>query len=196
MDGQCSCEPSCLGLSCGDPDGCGGECGPCASDQNCSDCALKMYVVERELVKGTLVGVTLAIDYLPPTGSPLAGIADLRLKVTGPAEVARVGLAQSLTDLGKDLSVDSATGRAWRTDKNNDVQLLLLSPRTAEPITSGRLAVLRFKVGTTESPARIPVAFSLVQREKILAPKAADEVLWTGGFGEPVSVWPEVNGEQ
>jgi len=153
-------------------------------------------VVERELVQGTLVGVTLAIDYLPPAGAPLAGIADLRLKVTGPAEVARVGLAQPLTDLGKDLSVDSATGRAWRRDKNDDVQLLVLSPRTAQPISAGRLAVLRFKVGTTDAPAQIPVSFSLVQREKILAPKGADEVLWSGGFGEPVSVWPEVNGER
>ena len=195
VDGQCSCTPTCVGATCGDPDGCGGVCAPCPSDQNCADCALRAHVVDKEITEGQLTGLTIAIDYNPPAGAPLPGIADLRLKVEGPATVARVGLAQRLVDAGKSLTVDGTTGRSWQVTKDGHVQLLVLSPGAKQPIDPGRLAVIRFRVGETGAPALVPVVFSLVQREQIFAPRKADEALWSGGFGDPISVWPEVPSE-
>jgi hypothetical protein len=192
-DGQCSCEPSCVGQTCGEGDGCGSACGPCPTDVSCDDCVLRLSVVERERIGGVLTGVTIAIDYHPSSGTPLPGIADFRLKIQGPATVARVGLAQRLTDLGKELSVDGTTGRAWRTTAAGDTQLLLLSPSTSAPITAGRVAVVRLTLGTVDNPAQMPVAVSLIEREQIFAPKVADEALWSGGFAKPVSIWPEVS---
>jgi hypothetical protein len=193
--GQCSCQPSCVGASCGEPNGCGGSCEPCPVDQNCTDCLLRIHVVDRQFTDGRLSDVTVAVDYNPPAEAILPGIADLRLRIEGPATVARVGLAQRLVDRGKNLRVDGLTGRAWSTTSDGAVQLLVLSPNAGGTIDAGRLAVVRLTVGTPQVPAQMPVIISIVERTQTFAPKTADQVLWSGGYGTPISVWPEAPNE-
>ncbi|MGM0577188.1 MAG: hypothetical protein ACQEXJ_15795 [Myxococcota bacterium] len=195
-DGLCECAPDCLGKACGDDDGCGGTCGPCPRDASCEDCPLRVLVVDREVEDGRLVGVTIAVDFQPEDGVARPGIADVRLRVGGPAHLERVGMGAALVDAGKELHVDAATGRAWRTLPDGVVQTMVLGTKSAKRIEGGRWLLHRFRVGTEERPARVPVTFSLVEREAIFAPTDADQALWGEPLGEPVSVWPEVSGAQ
>ena len=53
----------------------------------------------------------------------------------------------------------------------------------------------KLQVGSEEDPALVPIVISLIEREQIFAPRAADEVLWTSSIGDPISIWPEVGHE-
>ena len=193
--GHCVCEPTCIGKACGDDDGCGGVCGPCAADENCTDCVLHALVVDKDLSSDGVGYVTIAVDFHPPADATLPGIADLRLEVQGPATLERIGTGEAVEAAGKALHLDPLTGKAYRARKDGSLQALLLSPKSKETLGEGRWLLYRFRVGEEGRPAKVPVAFSLVEREKILAPADADQMLWSGGFGEPISVWPEVSGD-
>lgn len=194
-DGFCQCQATCLQKTCGATDGCGGLCEPCPSDESCSDCILRVHVLSRTYDEGRLDTVTIAVDYNPPEGAELPGIADLRFDLTGPAKVLRAGIAKRLLDRGKTLHRDALTGEAWTQLGEERLQLLLLSKSGKETLDAGRLAVLRLQIGSAEEPALVPVVLSLVEREQIFAPQAADEALWGGSLGSPISIWPEVGHE-
>lgn len=193
VDGACACAASCVGKACGDDDGCGQACTPCASDENCSDCALRLHVVDREVVGGVLRSVTVALDYHPTAGAALPGIADIRMRLTGPATLERVGTGQALIDAGKAPHADPVTGKPFRMLADDSVQILVLATGNVDPIGAGRWLVMQLRLGSDGQPATRPVALELVVRESILAPPAADQLLWSGGFGAPVVIWPGAN---
>ncbi len=194
-EGACVCQPSCLSKNCGAPDGCGGTCDPCPSDENCPDCILRAHVLERTYDDGRLDRVTIAVDFHPPEGAELPGIADLRFNLTGPARVVRTGIAKRLHERGKTLHRDGLTGEAWTMLGEDRLQLLLLSKSGKEKLDAGRLALFELQVGSEEDQALVPIVISLIEREQIFAPRAADEVLWTSSIGDPISIWPEVGHE-
>jgi len=189
------CQPTCVAKTCGAPDGCGSTCEPCPSEQNCVDCILKVHVVDRTYDGARLDTVTVAVDYNPPEGAALPGIADLRFDLTGPAKVVRAGISKRLLDRGKTLHRDALTGEAWSMLGDERLQLLLLSASGKEPVDAGRLAVFKLKIGSAEEPALTPVVIALMEREQIFAPSDADEALWTTSIGAPLSIWPEVGDE-
>ncbi len=194
-EGACVCQPTCLEKTCGAPDGCGGTCDPCPADENCPDCILRAHVIKRTYDGGRLDRVTIAVDYNPAEGAELPGIADLRFDLSGPAKVVRTGIAKRLHERGKTLHRDGLTGEAWTMLGEEKLQLLLLSQTGKEKLDAGRLALVELQVGSEEEPALVPVVISLIEREQIFAPKAADEALWTSSIGDPISVWPEVGHE-
>jgi len=190
VDGACVCAASCVGKACGDDDGCGQPCTPCATDENCGACVLRLHVVDQEVVDGAVRGVTLALDYQPPTDATLPGVADIRLKITGAATLDRVGTGQALIDAGKSPHADPDTGKPYRALNDGTYQVLVLSTGNVDPIGAGRWLLLHVRLGQGGQLATRPVAVELVVRESILAPPAADQLLWGGDFGDPVVIWP------
>jgi hypothetical protein len=189
-EGACVCTPSCAVETCEQANGCGGQCGPCPSEVGCADCALRLSVVEVERQAGANRFVTVALDYAPPDGAPRPGIADLRLKVQGDAELLEVALGAQLLAAHKTLFADPETGRAFRALPDDVVQLLVLSTENTTLIDAGRWLFLRFRVGPAFGDATGPAIISLVPRAEILAPPPADQVLWGADLGVPVVVWP------
>ncbi|MFH0899424.1 MAG: hypothetical protein V2A73_02220 [Pseudomonadota bacterium] len=192
--GHCRCVPDCAGKSCGAPDGCGGTCnGMCPRNENCSDCPLRLSVVEKVIVEGRIQSLTLALDYQPGTGAPLPVMADVRVKVEGPATLQQVGLGEPVTAAGKELLVHPGTGKPYRVDANGTHQIVILSTRNTTTISPGRWLFLRFSIDQTVADK--PATFALLKREQILAPPPADALLWGSDFAAPVVVWPEVGSE-
>lgn len=203
LEGQCVCQPQCSLTACEQPDGCEGECGPCNSAENCTDCPLQLTVVEQVVNEGLVTELTLAVDYLPAPGKVFPTMADLRIHVSGPAELKSVGLAPAVTEAEKELFTDPDTGKPFRILEDGVHQILVFSTANTNPIMTGRWFLLRFKIGPKSSSeanswTNAPALFSLVEREEILAPPSADAVLWGGGYSTPVVVWAQavVGGEQ
>lgn len=198
LDGKCVCQPACSLATCAQADLCGGECGPCTSLENCTDCALKLQVVEVVDSEGWNTEMTLALDYNPPADKPLPTMIDLWFKVDGPAELKTVGLGPALVAADKSLLADPNTGKPFLVMKDNTHQVVVFSTANTSPIGAGRLLLLRFKLGPKSSGesatwASRPVTVSLVEREELFAPPPADAVLWGGGYGAPVVVWAQAS---
>lgn len=172
------CTPSCSDAACGRADSCGGLCPPCPGDVNCTDCALKLTVVERDL-EGDEDVVTLALD-LVTDSSARPTLADLRFELIG-ASLDGVALGRTLIDADKELLVDHATGKPYRALPDGRVQVIVYSGNNNNPFDTGRMLFLRLAV---TDPAAASIA--LVPRTETFAPHAADEVLWGGGFEQPI----------
>jgi hypothetical protein len=192
--GRCVCPPDCAGKVCGDADGCGGVCAPCPREVACAECALVLRVVEREEVEGRLRAVTLAVDYQPGAQGAAPTIADLRLKVEGPAVLERVGLGEAMLEAQKELVQSPSTGRPYQALPEGVFQFLALSSRNTNEIPGGRWLFVRFLLGDTAQEG--PAVFSLVKREQVLAPPGADSQLWAEAYDVPVVIWPEVRNER
>ena len=191
VDGSCVCQPACAGKSCVDPDGCGGTCGPCPRDVSCTDCALRLSVVEREESDGLLRSVTLAVDYEPEPGTPMPAIVALRLKIDGPARLDRVGLGEVALEAGKKLVVDPRSGRPYRVHDDGVVELMVLSPGSTRRIEAGRWIFLKLTISGDGAAASGPVLVRLLPTGEVFAPPAADEALFGVELDSPVVIRPE-----
>ncbi|MBM4320269.1 MAG: hypothetical protein FJ125_09970 [Deltaproteobacteria bacterium] len=194
VEGRWRCLPACSEASCEQPDGCGSTCGLCPAAESCSDCVLRLSAIQTgpDGRRGGEVGtsareVPLAVDFAPGPGHPLPAIADLRVRISGPARLVRVGLGTPITEAGKRLVVDPETGRPYQVLPGGVHQLLLLSTDSARPIPGGRWLFLDIRI----EPATEPAVIELVKREETFAPPAADEVLWGADLGRPVVIWPQ-----
>jgi hypothetical protein len=190
----CECAPKCSAATCGQDNGCGGTCGPCAAAVTCSDCALRLEVVSMERDTQNLIRtVTVALDFSPPVGSPLPAMADLRFALSGPAELVEVALGESLIAAEKGFFNDPETGRPYRLLGDGTLQLLVMSTANTRPISGGRWLFLTFRLmpRAPDAAGYVPLTLSLVERPEILAPAAADAVLWGGAYGTPIVVWPD-----
>ncbi len=186
------CAPSCVGLACGDPDGCGDECGPCATPVGCPECALRLEIIEQQVIDGAVRIVTLAIDYDPGPGDALPSLADLRVAVDGPASLLKVAVGPPILDSGKQLFIDPSAGTPWRQLADGTWQLLIFDTASTTPIAGGRWVLMQFVLGEGFDPVTTPVAFSLVRREQTFAPPIADQALWGADVSKPSVVWPWV----
>lgn len=187
--GTCACAPDCPLAACATDDGCGGTCPLCPQDVSCEGCPLVLSVVERELVNEQLVSVTVALDFLPGGNPELPGMADLRLRLDGDAKIAGVALGEALLHANKELFVDAVSGKPYRVLADGTLQLLVLSTDNNARIGTGRWLFLRVM---TPPGSGGPFTLSIVEREQILAPPLADQVLWGANIDGPVVVWPEV----
>jgi hypothetical protein len=191
------CLPKCSAATCGLDDGCGGTCPSCNTATTCTDCPLKLEVVDKKLTVGSnprVETVTVALDFQPPVGSPLPAMADLRFRVKGPAELVEVALGESLLAAEKGFYTDAETGRPYRTLADGNLQMLVISTANTKTISGGRWLFLTFRLvpppaGTTLG--ELPLEVSLVERSEILAPAQADAVLWGSTYGAPIVVWPD-----
>ena len=194
----CQCLPACDASTCLAADGCGADCGPCGNVQNCDSCALQLSVVDQVVVDGLLVELTLAVDYLPPEGKTLPTMADIRLAVSGPAELKQVGLGPPVTEADKELFTSPETGKAFQVLDGGIHQILVFSSANTKTIIPGRWLLLKFKMGPQSAAdaanwAAAPAVFQLVEREETLAPAGADATLWAGGYDVPVVVWAQAS---
>lgn len=187
--GQCSCAPDCAGKTCQDDNGCGAACGPCERLASCEGCPLRLVVVEREIEDGYVRGVTVALEYLPPEGAALPGIADIRVKLDGPVTLSRVGLGEPLLQAQKALAPDPQTGLPYRVLPDGSTQVLVMSASNINRIGGGRWLYFQVELGTGSEPAHTPLIMSLVPGEEILAPAAANEALFGASLTEAVVVW-------
>jgi len=193
-DGACVCEPSCSAGGCGGHDGCGGTCGPCPSAQSCEGCALILSVVDRQESPAGPSSVTLAVDFAPTESSPAPALADLRLAVEGGVRLERVGITPDLLNAGKTLLRHPYTGKRYQVDQNGVHRFVLISStgRRETKIPTGRWLLLRFAFDEPQAGSTAPAVFSLVQREELFAPAAADLALQSEGYDGRVVVWREV----
>lgn len=187
------CDDTCAsaGWQCGEL--CGTVCGPCGEgtcfwnacvsgprDQACSDCALRLSV--REQTDGE---VTLSIDY-DGGGENAPRIVDLRLQASHPVSLVRVTPGNALTDAGKDLYRDPASGQLWRNLGHQIWGILGISLSNMNSIASGPLAELTFDLSGVEPGAS--VAFRLVKRHETFAPADADMALQGESYDAAVVV--------
>ena len=196
VDGQCVCQPDCRTKSCGEGDGCGGLCEPCPTDISCQDCPLVLEVVEtRRDSEGDVRYVVVAVDYKAPVGSELPGLADLRFDFSGPAKVVSVATGSVLNVQGARLFADPGTGQYYRVLPEKTLQLLLKPGQPNAALPSGRWLFVEFELGDDEGPAKVPFTLKVVSRKQTFAPVDADAALWSGGYSNPVVVWPWMNDE-
>jgi len=146
-------------------------------------------VVDRTIEDGFVRRVTVALEFHGAAGAALPALADLRLKVEGPAALARVGMADAVLQAGKRVLPAPQTGRAFQVLPDGTHQILLAGGSPSTRIGSGRWLLLDVDLGTADGPAHTPMVMSLVAREGILAPTAADQTLWNTPLGQPVVVW-------
>ena len=188
--GQCQCQPACAGRVCGDADGCGDFCTPCPVDTNCVDCVFKLAVAQKTFADGVLTHVTLALTFSPSGNTALPVMADLQLKVTGPATIERLGLGQALLDAEKEPLIHPHTGATYQRLDAETYRVILLSTQNTNVIEGGHWLSIRFAVGDTEMDG--PATFQLKSHGQILAPSSAN-VLDYSEIDNQVVVWPEVS---
>lgn len=191
VDGACVCQPACTLATCGAPNGCGGTCAPCPQDVSCPGCPLVLSVVERTDLAGALRWVTLGLDYAAAAGSDSPGLADLRLRVDGPGQLAGVALGEALLAADKQLFADPYSGQPFHVLPDGTLQFLVLSTTGAKPIGSGRWLFFRFELPAPLPTGYAPLVVTLVKREQTLTPPSADQSLWGAAIDTPVVVWEE-----
>ncbi len=191
VDGKCACQPTCTLASCGASDGCGGTCAPCPQDVSCAGCPLVLSVVERTESAGALRWVTLGLDYTAADGAEQPGLADLRLRVSGPAHLAGVALGEALVAADKQLFADPYSGQPFHVLADGTLQFLVLGTTGAKPIGSGHWLVVRFELPAPLPAGYDPLVVGLIKREQTLTPPSADQALWGAAIDTPVVVWEE-----
>jgi len=193
VDHACVCPPSCGVDSCEQPDGCGASCADCPRDVSCTDCPMALRVVDRKVVAGAVREVTVALDFQPADGAPLPGLADLRFRLRGDAELTQVATGEALLAAHKGFADDPETGRPFRVMGDGTLQLLVLSTASNDPIPAGRWLFLTFRLGAPYGALEHAFAFelALVEREAIFAPPPADAALWGATLGTPLVVWTD-----
>jgi len=192
VQGRCECMPACALSPCETADGCGGTCGPCATYESCTDCPLKLSVMEVEDYGGVLRTVTLRVDFSPAEGDALPGIADIRMNVSGPVELKSVGVSPVILDAEKELFVDPNTGKPFRELADGTTQILIFSSANTTKIPGGHWLYLKFKFAKDAAQSAEPAVFQLVEREQIFAPPDADSALWKAPLDGQVVVWSQV----
>jgi hypothetical protein len=188
------CHDTCeqLDLSCGSI--CGVDCGQCADDEscvegacqgaiNCSDCALTLSLVRRQVVDERLRSVTLAVEYAPSELEPRPRLADLRIRAPEGAVLATATAGPALQEAGKELFVDGDSGEPWKLRSDGTLQFLAYKASNVERLASGRVLTLTFTLD-----AYGPVEFSLVRRQQVFAPPAADAALQSTSYETAVVV--------
>lgn len=193
VDNKCACQPSCSVETCEQADGCDGKCPACPRDVSCTDCPLALSVVDREIVEGRVRSVTVALDFAPKMATALPGMADLRLRVEGNAELVEVAIGESLITSEKGFYMDPETGRAYRELPDGTLQLLVMSTNNTRDIPAGRWLFLKFRFAPSfgAETSVTPLVLALVEREEIFAPAAADAALWGSHFGASLVIWPD-----
>ena len=188
--GQCACAPQCAGKTCSDDDGCGGTCGPCPNELSCTDCTLRLAVVDRVITDGATSSVTLAIDYFPPDGGALPTLADLRFRLDGPVKLLQVGIGEPMLTAGKRLFPHPDTGLPYQVAADGSYRVLAMSTESGTRVTGGRWVLLRVAFVGDGGPATKPLIARLLAHEQTLAPPAADQPLWNQPIDGTVVVWP------
>ena len=183
--------PACSAATCGQPDGCGGTCGACPTETPCPDCRLTLHAQEKSFGKsGALRSVIFAVQWQPGS-APAPVLADVRVRLQGPATITRVGVGTAILDAGKELRPDGVTGAPFRDLGDGICQILVYSPGRHDPIGAGDWLYLDVAVDPGRAPLTSPIVASLVAREDILAPRAADESLWGSAISTPLVLWAQ-----
>ena len=154
--------------------------------------ALFNEVVERTLQDGLLTHVTLALRFKPSEGVALPVMADIQLKVKGPASIERVGLGQALLDSGKTPLTHPHTGASYQRLDGETYRFVLLSTQNINTINGGHWLSLRFAIGDTAQDG--PATFALVPHSQILAPMAANGLDYSE-IENQIVIWPEVSND-
>jgi hypothetical protein len=182
---------------------CGGSCGegavcelgrcvadfcerePCNENVSCSDCALSLRLIDKVVKNGRLLEVTVAVEFAPGADDPLPRVADFRIGANHDIQLLSLAPGDAVTQAGKEFFVDAATGQSWRRRGDGSYQMLIFTVGNTNDITSGRLATLRFAVGSDK-----PVALRLLRRVQTLAPALADTALQRTKYDQGLLVTP------
>ncbi len=176
------------GLDCG---GCapGEICvgGQCQENVNCTDCSLRLFLIDSSVENGRLTRVEMGLDYRPADGEPRPRIADIRIGVSAPSELLEVAEGPALDDAGKDLYIDPITNQPWKKRIDGSYQFLAISFANTETLAAGRMLTMTFSVDLSR-----PVSFFIVRREEIFAPPEADAAIQSFSYEQPVVVQVEL----
>lgn len=192
-EGRCLCQPECTGKVCGADDGCGGVCAPCPNTSSCEGCAARLVIHEQEMSsEGRLSAAVVALE-LNLNEEARPEMADLRVMIEGPAQLARVALGEPLINSDKQLLNDPRTGEPFQVMAGGVHRFIVISTDNLNPITNGRWIYLRLLIGDTATEG--PVQVKLLKREQTLVPLEADQQLWLDDYERPLVLWPEVINE-
>lgn len=198
LNGECvppgECDDTCetAGYTCDSI--CGESCGVCSTTEscidhkceravNCTDCSLKLSLVEKNVDDGQLSTLTLAMDYEPVDGEPKPRMFDIRLKVDEDVSLNAVTVGESLKNVDKDLYTDPDTLRKWQKRADGTYRFVAFSVADNREIEKGRLMTLTFTADENRAPL-----FSIVKRNQIFAPPIADEALQLSSYDETIKV--------
>ncbi len=181
--GACEGGRTCELGQCGDSQTCSN--GECTEGGTCTTCSTTLRLVDKRVVDGRVLEVTLAIEYSPADGEPRPRVADFRLKANKPVQILDAKLGPAIEKAGKSLYVDGATGNPWKVRGDGSFQFLAFAVGNSRTFEPGRALTLRVAVGSSE-----PVGFSLVRRSQVFAPPPADASLQATSYDQMLTVTP------
>ena len=187
VDNQCVCQPDCPLSRCGTEDGCGALCAPCPSGVTCADCRLRLEILDRQDSGERLSLATLAVEYAPDAADPRPTLAEIRLRITGPASVADVRAGEPLETAGKALALDPDRGRPWIEGVGGLVRIVVLATDNTETISGGRWMEISLRGSFSEEPGPVVVRFE--HDEPIFAPPPAEATLGDPALTDPIALW-------
>ncbi len=129
--------------------------------------------------------LVLGIDFTPPEGGALPRMAELRLRIEGPATLVDVDSGPALKHAGKALYRDPFTQKAFKLAPDGAYRLLAYGASSASEIGAGRVAEVRVRI---TGDARVTV--SLQRRQQTFAPANADAQLQATSYDLPLVVRP------
>ncbi len=191
-----ACKDTCASESASCGAVCGKECGRCDGLLSCVDarcvegvscdtCSVRMRLLDKRVSKGRLLEATIAIEYAPGSETARPRLADLRIVADRNAQLMEVTAGDALETSQKELYKDPKTGASFRAHGDGSYQIMAFSIGNTEPIQAGRIATLRFALGTNET-----VSFGLARRHEMLAPPLADTVLQNSPYDRKLMVTP------
>lgn len=186
-----ACEPSCPLDRCAAQDGCGGPCPACPAAVSCATCQLRLTILELTRDRAGLPKLlTLGLQYIPSEGGVLPRVADIRLRVTGPATFLDVTAGAALIDAGKALATDPNTGLPVQIQTDGVLRTVVLAGTDNATIGGGLWLSWRFRLGGAFEPMDAPVEIRLLRDEPILAPPPAELAAGDPATLAPVAIWP------
>jgi hypothetical protein len=193
---QAACDDTCesQAASCGTV--CGATCGSCEGSETCSagkcvegvscaSCSMRLVLLDKKVVDGRLLEVTVGLDYEPKDQEEKPRLLDLRLRAGAAARLVDAQPGAALTSTNKSLYRDGASGNNFRKHGDGSYQLLVFSIGDTDPVGVGRMATLKFSVASSS-----PWAVHLVRRLESAAPAPADAVLQSTSYDQSLVVSP------
>ncbi len=182
------CTDTCAsaGYQCGDI--CGESCGDCSNSESCiagscqeaiscSDCPLRLELVERSVEDRRLTRVVLAIQYAPAETEPRPRLADFRIRADRPVQLMKAEEGLALASAEKELYVDEITNNPWKVRADGSYQMLVYGYANTRSFVEGRLVTFTFEL---DEPS--PVTFSFVRHEQTFAPANSDAALQSSNY--------------
>lgn len=157
----------------------------CNVDVSCSDCPLQLRLADKRTVDGRLLEATVTLEFAPRENAPAPRIGDFRIEANRDVQLLSLEVGDAALSAGKVFFEDTQTGMPFRRRPDGSIQAMLFSVGNTNELPAGRVATLRFAVGSAEA-----TSFRLVRRVETLAPSLVDSELQASKYDQGLKVEP------